>query len=82
MEEGMEAQGQQPAWMERLAELNRWRERLQAGEVDPLEVELAALIHQTIEGFDAPPSDSELQELWLSAAGEALRIASELLNLK
>ena len=82
MEEGMEAQGQQPAWMERLAELNRWRERLQAGEVDPLEVELATLIHQTIEGFGTPPSDSELQESWLSAAGEALRIASELLNLK
>lgn len=78
----MEAQGQQPAWMERLAELNRWRERLQSGEVDPLDVDLATLIRETVECFGEPPSDSEAQELWLSTAGEALRVASDLLNLK
>lgn len=77
-----ERQRDRPAWQERVAELARLREAVQSGQTDPLQLDLAAAVQATVEAFGAPPQAPQEQERWLGAAGEALRLASELLALK
>lgn len=69
-------------WAAHLARLARLKEQVASGEQDPLELNLAALVQETVEAFGAPPEGFHEQEAWLGAAGEALRLASELLAAK
>ena len=69
-------------WFSQVARLAQLRDAIQSGQQDPLLLNLERLVEETVQAFGPPPEDFQQQEVWLSAAGEALRLASELLAAK
>lgn len=69
-------------WLSCVARLAQLRDAVLSGQQDPLELNLERLVQEAVEAFGAPPEDFQRQEAWLGAAGEALRLASELLAAK
>lgn len=75
------ADGRTP-WLSHVARLAQLRDAIQSGQQDPLELSLERVVQETVQAFGSPPEDFHEQEVWLGAAGEALRLASELLAAK
>ncbi len=68
-----------PAAMEQLRERH---EAVTAGQQDPRELQLEALVRWVRSALGPPPSDPVQQEAWLTQAGEALLLLSELCAIK
>lgn len=69
-------------WLSYVARLAQLRDAVLSGQQDPLQLNLERLVQETVGAFGSPPEDFQQQEVWLGAAGEALRLASELLAAK